>query len=1689
MGFRFASKLAQRDFVAAKGEFYMKRFKFIPVLFLAAVIIFTSTPVSFAEQSLPTDTSPNILISENQQAEADESNAIDIDDIAQKPKEDDSDSVQSPKPTITSGKKLALLTATSENFINIESVTGEFAVSGAVSSSSSSDTGIATYSGGKIYGHSQGVCNVTLNMGSGDTVVYHVSVFVSYPQPKTTVVFASGDGIRLSKWGKNDNTDYVTGRALKEGEVVTIKWRAMDQNADVGTDGVMQYVSTSDGISGYLNTRYNSDRPMLPAYNNDIPVGSSMFISTGSSTTMREDMKSWTSNDTSVATISRQTNPDNGLKNQGKVNAIKEGVTLITTTMEYTTSKLDITEDFKTSGYISVYTPVSPSVSGVINKATATRLGATTSTRTEARYAPGAAVTISGSCGNYWRIADSRYIPKSDINIPVTGVTVTPTYAEVPIEGTAQFSVSVSPTQATDKTVAWSSIGIATATVNASGKVTGKKEGVVSVRATSNTGSASDSSKISVYTAISDVKGVANKNASLWHCGDGTSSNGSISKNSAVTISGQCGNYWRIGSSRYVLKTDVNIPATGIALNRNSAILYKNKSDSSSIQLNSTVTPQISTDNLTYGSSNTNVAAVSAAGKLTAIGKGAATITAKTGSKTAICKTTVYIAAASVTAPITLAVQVGTSKLNSPITINPTDASGYKKTFTSANSKIAKIDNTGKVSAAKQGTVYTKITLDHPAPSIGSMPKSVSANTFISVYAKVDSFAVRTKAADVKLYPGATTGITTNAKTMKSKGALLTVIGKCGDYYYARYRSDPGVIGFVQISKVENVYISHKTAIRGQVYAPKYSDIILLKSDKTTQFVSTSISNKDSGTVSREKKSGAYTENLKAGNDSGRATLYAVKKDLKGSKQTKAYEQHVSVITYTPLSTGNIKVDTYVYSCAEMKCYAGKLVKGTKVTVVGKCGNARYISYTSGKNTIYGYIPASNVSYVTINSFALKAGKNTNSKAVSFIGDAALNKTINSATMASGAAYATVKFAKDASVTVTSKSAAGYGVLKLETPKGGVKYRVYDPISVYTDIKNSQGYIKSYTALYIAASDVSEYSYKQRMLAANTELTILGEKGALFYVKTSQGYYGFVEKTRVVHLALSNKYGNYKLGSTKQITLKIYNESASSVKVGNATGDVSVKKGSAPSSKVGGESVVTITYDVTAKKVGTQEIKFTSNGLLPTLHFASVYEGIGASEGFTNKSGDLSRGAVSAKSKWYSEIRDTTTNTKVTIYGKCGDWMYVKYGDNYGWLPYSKVSYVKLNDYSVSLYQYHDTEIYAYLVNGTNDNGIGARSSNTKIAAVKTANDKNRKKITISADSAGNTSVYATYSFGKGTISSLNAGVTVKAIHISIPDKVMDVGELSNQGASVYTLPNAKVKFESGNSNIIQVDSATGKLRAVGKGSAIITAKYRELKMLTTLTVNEIMIYQSKRKPILDSDGKTPCDMKYADRTNAKLKDILKLPSDVIENSHTSEYSMKWLLEKLTRDENLNDVAMDMFDYFKSGEGGYFRDSTLNEICDKHQHVKQFKIDLASGFNYAIKSSNGNLENIYYGSGEKSKLLFNIIQSKPRIQFTTKNDKLDGLGILIHDTWAAEVYVDSYKQKPDGKYDAKLHIIVYDHFGLDKDDLDLGFMESLIFNEGFIAWYTLQHYDKYKGIYKPFVTTLDLYTTTKGSWK
>lgn len=174
--------------------------------------------------------------------------------------------------------------------------------------------------------------------------------------------------------------------------------------------------------------------------------------------------------------------------------------------------------------------------------------------------------------------------------VSATGVSISPDSKTLNKGETVQLSATVLPTDATDKTVIWSSSNNDIASVDNNGEVTAVGPGTVTITATANDGSGKAAS-----------------------C--------------RITV-----------NEPYTPPAIVHV--TGISLDRETATIQKG----SILQLSATVTPSNADDKtVRWESSNTDVATVDDNGKVTAIAPGTATITVTTTDqrKTATCSVTV----------------------------------------------------------------------------------------------------------------------------------------------------------------------------------------------------------------------------------------------------------------------------------------------------------------------------------------------------------------------------------------------------------------------------------------------------------------------------------------------------------------------------------------------------------------------------------------------------------------------------------------------------------------------------------------------------------------------------------------------------------------------------------------------------------------------------------------------------------------------------------------------------------------------------------------------------------------------------------------------------------------------------------------------------------------------------------------
>ena len=318
--------------------------------------------------------------------------------------------------------------------------------------------------------------------------------------------------------------------------------------------------------------------------------------------------------------------------------------------------------------------------------------------------------------------------------VVVTGVSLDKTSLSMTVGDTQTLTATVTPSNATDKSVSWSSSNTSVATVSSSGVVTAKSAGTTTITTTTNDGGKKATCTVTVKAATVSVTGINLNKTSMTLLIGGTESltatvtpsnatNKNVtwsSSNSNVVLVDSNGNVSAInvgtaiitvttedGGKTATCSVTVNpIFVTGVTLNQTNLIMAEGDTQI----LTATVTPSNATDkSVSWSSSNTSVATVSSSGVVTAKSAGTATITATTndGGKKATCTVTVKAATVSVTGvnlnKTSMSLLIGgTERLTA--TVTPSNATNKNLTWSSSNTSIATVDSNGNVSAIKVGT-------------------------------------------------------------------------------------------------------------------------------------------------------------------------------------------------------------------------------------------------------------------------------------------------------------------------------------------------------------------------------------------------------------------------------------------------------------------------------------------------------------------------------------------------------------------------------------------------------------------------------------------------------------------------------------------------------------------------------------------------------------------------------------------------------------------------------------------------------------------------------------------------------------------------------------------------------------------------------------------------------------------------
>ena len=604
----------------------------------------------------------------------------------------------------------------------------------------SSDKSIAIVENGKVTAVKAGTATITAKAGDKTatctvTVAAKVIAVTKVALDKTTLSLTEGDTATLTAtvsptnatnktvtWTSNDKSIAT----VENGKVTAVKAGTATITAKAGDKTATCTVMVAAKVIAV--TKVALDKTTLSLTEG----GTATLTATVSPTNATNKTVTWTSSDKSIATVEN-----------GKVTAVKAGTATITAKAGDKTATCTVTVAAKVIAVTKVAldkTTLSLTEGGTATlTATVSPTNATNKTVTWTSSDKSIATVDSNGKVTAVKAGTAKITAKAGDKtatctvtvaakvIAVTKVALDKTTLSLTEGNTATLTATVSPSNATNKTVTWTSSDKSIATVE-NGKVTAVKAGTATITAKAGDKTATCTVTVAAKviavtkvaldkTALSLTEGdtatltatVSPTNATnktvTWTSSDKSiatvDSNGKVTAVKAGTakITAKAGDKTATCTVTVAAKV---IAVTSVTLNKSSLSLTVGGTST----LSATVNPSNATDKtVTWTSSDKSVATVSSSGKVTAVAVGTATITAKAGSKTATCTVTVKpIEVTSVTlSKSSLSLTVGgTSTLTA--TVNPSNATDKTVTWSSSDTSIATVSSSGKVTAVAVGT-------------------------------------------------------------------------------------------------------------------------------------------------------------------------------------------------------------------------------------------------------------------------------------------------------------------------------------------------------------------------------------------------------------------------------------------------------------------------------------------------------------------------------------------------------------------------------------------------------------------------------------------------------------------------------------------------------------------------------------------------------------------------------------------------------------------------------------------------------------------------------------------------------------------------------------------------------------------------------------------------------------------------
>ncbi len=333
---------------------------------------------------------------------------------------------------------------------------------------------------------------------------------------------------------------------------------------------------------------------------------------------------------------------------------------------------------------------------------------------------------------------DTSYVTVKGINVPVTGITLSPAVKNMVVGDSFIISASILPSDATNSAVSWSSSAPLVATVDDAGSISALAVGTTDISVTTEDGSFSDTCALTVTAAVVGVSGVQlDRESATLEVDDTVQLKATVSPSDAtntdVTWSTSAGSVATVSSSGLVtakgkgtatisvstedgnysddVSITVIVPVTGVTLDLETKTMIIGETSS----LSATIFPSDpSNANLSWTSSSPSIATVDDAGSISAMAVGTTdiSVTTEDGSFSDTCALTVTAATVDVTGVLldreSAALEVDDT-VQLTATVSPSDATNRDVTWSTSQSTVATVSSDGLVTAKGVGTATISV--------------------------------------------------------------------------------------------------------------------------------------------------------------------------------------------------------------------------------------------------------------------------------------------------------------------------------------------------------------------------------------------------------------------------------------------------------------------------------------------------------------------------------------------------------------------------------------------------------------------------------------------------------------------------------------------------------------------------------------------------------------------------------------------------------------------------------------------------------------------------------------------------------------------------------------------------------------------------------------------------------------------